>query len=61
MTRDDATMLVIRQVLRDHARKLEIDPDSIHSPSPHAITAMTADGALLRLDVSRYQQIELEL
>jgi hypothetical protein len=49
----------IREALRSQAAKLALDPASITLPSPTAITGRTANGALLRLDVSTYQPSEL--
>ena len=47
--------------LRDSADRLELDPESLTSPSPHAITCRTCDGALVRLDISTYTKTELAL
>ena len=49
----------IREVLRARAAQLARDPTSITSPSPASITGRTANGALLRLDVSTYQPADL--
>ena len=58
---DDAVVRAIRELLRARAEQLALDPASINSPSPAAITGRTTDGALLRLDVSTYQAAELSL
>ena len=58
---DDAVVRAIRELLRARAEQLALDPASINSPSPAAITGRTRDGALLRLDVSTYQAAELSL
>jgi hypothetical protein len=59
MTRDDEFVRAVREALREHAARLALDPASITSPSPRAITGRSADGALIRLDVSTYQLAEL--
>lgn len=51
----------LRDLLHREARRLSLDPDSIDSPTPHAITAKTRDGYLLRLDVTTYKAAELAL
>jgi hypothetical protein len=51
----------LRDLLRTDATRLGINPESVASPTPHAITAKTNDGSLLRLDVSIYQPAELSL
>jgi hypothetical protein len=59
---DHATdVAALRELLRTQAERLELDPDSVDSPSPNAITARTPDGTLLRLDISRYRPMELSL
>jgi hypothetical protein len=55
----DELVTAIREVLRARATQLALDPASITSPSPRAITGLTANGELLRLDVSSYQPSEL--
>ena len=51
----------LRELLRTDATRLGINPESVTSPTPHAITAKATDGSLLRLDVSTYQAAELSL
>jgi hypothetical protein len=55
----DELVEAIREVLRARTTQLALDPASITSPSPTAITGRTASGARLRLDVSTYQPAEL--
>jgi hypothetical protein len=55
----DDLVQAIREVLGAWAAQLALDPSSITSPSPAAITARTANGVLLRLDVTTYQSAEL--
>jgi hypothetical protein len=50
----------LRQALADRATRLGLDPTSIASPSPHAITARAVDGTLLRLDYGTYSAPDLE-
>jgi hypothetical protein len=50
----------LSRALRDHAHELRIDPASIRSPSPHAVTARTHDGALFRLDYDTYPETALD-
>lgn len=52
---------LLRDLLRTEATRLGLDPASITSPAPNAITATAPDGSLLRLDVSRYQPVELSI
>ena len=47
--------------LRDNAHRLDLEAESLTSPSPHAITCRTRDGALVRLDISTYTETELTL
>lgn len=62
MSREQTTAVsALREVLRSRAAQLSLDPATITSPSPNAITAKTPDGSLLRLDVSRYEPMELSL
>lgn len=56
-----AAVRALRELLRSRAAQLGLDPATITSPSPHAITAKAPDGSLLRLDISRYQPMELSL
>lgn len=49
----------IRGVLRTRAAQLALDPATIRSPSPTSITARTANGELLRVDVATYRPTEL--
>jgi hypothetical protein len=49
----------VREVLTEHADELGIKRDSIRRLTPHAVTARTSDGGLLRLDVSAYARSEL--
>jgi hypothetical protein len=51
----------LRDLLREAAARLELDPASVNSPTPNAITAKAPDGTLLRLDVSRYAATEVSL
>lgn len=44
----------LREAICDAAERLALDPASITSPTPAAITARTRDGDLVRLDVSSY-------
>jgi hypothetical protein len=57
--RDAVTEL--RQMLREAAARLALDPATIASPTPVAIIGRTRDGSLLRLDVSSYRPQELSL
>ncbi len=50
---------LLRDALRARAARLALDPASITSPTPDAITARGLDGSLLRLDYHRYDQREL--
>jgi hypothetical protein len=59
MTRDEDFVRAVREALREHAARLALDPASITSPTPRAITGRSADGALVRLDVSTYRPAEL--
>ena len=59
MIESDETVRQLAEALRDAAAKLELESSSITSPSPHAITARSTDGRLLRLDVSSYAGCEL--
>ena len=64
--RDDAahefvSTTALRDLLREAAARLELDPASVNSPTPNAITAKAPDGTLLRLDVSRYAATEVSL
>jgi hypothetical protein len=61
MTSDQAKVAALRDLLREAADRLALDPASITSPSPNAIIATAPDGSLLRLDVSRYSATELSL
>jgi hypothetical protein len=56
-----ASTAALRALLREAASRLELDPASVNSPTPNAITAMAPDGTLLRLDVSRYRATEVSL
>lgn len=56
-----AAVSALREVVRSRAARLGLDPATITSPSPNAITTKTPDGSLLRLDVSRYRPMELSL
>lgn len=58
-TPDEEVIRAIRDALRERATQLALDPASIMSPVPAAITARSAGGALIRLDVSSYQAAEL--
>jgi hypothetical protein len=51
----------LQRMLREAAARLALDPTSITSPSPRAITGRTRDGSLLRLDVSTYQPSAISL
>lgn len=56
-----ASTTALRDLLRAAAARPEIDPETVNSPTPNAITAKTPDGTLLRLDVSRYPATEVSL
>jgi hypothetical protein len=56
---EDALVRAIREALRSRAAQLALDPASISSPSPAAITGPTANGTLVRLGVSTYRAVEL--
>ena len=56
---DDAIMNALREMLRARAAHLALDPASITSPTPGAITGRAFDGSLVRLDVSTYAPTEL--
>lgn len=58
-TQDQDLVRAIRSALRSRAAQLALDPTSITSPSPAAITGRTETGALVRLDISTYQPAEL--
>lgn len=49
----------LREALAARAARLGLDPDSIGSPAPGAITARTRRGELLRLDLCSYRAHEL--
>jgi hypothetical protein len=51
----------LRRMLRARAAQLALDPDTIESPTPGAVTARRLDGSLVRLDVSTYRPAELSL
>jgi hypothetical protein len=59
VTTDNEFVRAVREALRAQATRLALDPASISSPSPAAITGRTANGALVRLDVSTYEAAEL--
>jgi hypothetical protein len=59
VTNDDEFVRAVREALREQATRFALDPASITSPTPAAITGRTADGALVRLDVSTYRPAEL--
>jgi hypothetical protein len=56
---EDALVRAIREAPRSRAAQLALDPASISSPSPAAITGRTANGTLVRLGVSTYRAVEL--
>jgi hypothetical protein len=58
-SRSDATRSVLRDALVDRAEELGIDAETVHSPSPSAITARREDGGLLRLDFTAWSAPEL--
>jgi hypothetical protein len=49
----------LHEALAARASRLGLDPDSISSPSPGALTVRTARGTLLRLDVCSYRPHDL--
>jgi hypothetical protein len=49
-----ASTTALRDLVREAAVRLDLDPATVNSPTPNAITAKAPDGTLLRLDVSRY-------
>jgi hypothetical protein len=51
----------LQRVLRARAAQLAIDPETIASPTPGALTARRLDGSLVRLDISTYRAAELSL
>ncbi len=50
----------LREALIARARRLGLDPATVASPSPGALTARSADGTLLRLDYHAYAPSDLE-
>jgi hypothetical protein len=50
----------LRAALAAHAERLGLDPATIRSPSPGALTARSHDGTLLRIDYHAYPARELE-
>lgn len=50
----------LRAALTGRAEMLGLDPATITSPSPGALTARASDGALLRLDTSTYALTDLD-
>ena len=50
----------LRAALVSRAERLGLDPDTIRSPSPGALTARSYDGTLLRIDFHSYPARELE-
>jgi hypothetical protein len=50
----------LRAALAARAERLGLDPDTIRSPSPGAVTARSHDGTLLRIDYHAYPAQELE-
>jgi hypothetical protein len=60
-TRHDQLVQELREFLRARADRLDLDPESINTPTPTAITSRTANGDLVRLDVSTYKSAELSL
>ena len=61
MTTNESLIHDLRQMLRARADQLAIDPETIESPTPSAVTARRLDGSLVRLDVSTYRPAELSL
>lgn len=59
MSDQEQTVEQLRETLRAAATRLAVDPASITSPTPAAITARTTSGQLLRVDVSSYAPCEL--
>lgn len=61
MNGEDARRLneLLCAALRAHATRLALDPASITSPAPGAITARGMNGSLLRVDYRNYQPSEL--
>jgi hypothetical protein len=50
----------LREAIAARAQRLGIDPRTIASPTPRAVTARTGAGDLLRLDVSTYRSADLD-
>jgi hypothetical protein len=50
----------LRAALAARADMLDLDPDTIRSPSPGALIARSHDGTLLRIDYHAYPAHELE-
>ena len=57
---DEVIASEIRRAIEARAARLGIDPDTIGSPAPRAVTARTHAGDLLRLDVSTYRSADLD-
>jgi hypothetical protein len=61
VTTNESLIHDLRQMLQARADQLAIDPETIESPTPGAVTARRLDGSLVRLDVSTYRAAELSL
>lgn len=49
----------LRELLAARAEQLELQPVTIRSVSPAAVTARREDGSLLRIDVTLYSPAEV--
>lgn len=50
----------LREALTVRATRLGLDPATVASPCPGALTARSADGTLLRLDYHAYAPADLD-
>lgn len=50
----------LREALTARATRLGLDPATVATPCPGALTARSADGTLLRLDYHTYAPADLE-
>jgi hypothetical protein len=56
----DAIARELREAIAARAQRLGIDPRTVGSPTPRAVTARSSAGDLLRLDVSTYCSADLD-
>jgi len=55
----DKVAAFLRATIRANAARLALDPASVTSTTPGAVTAHTSNGSLLRVDFSTYAESEL--